>query len=289
MYAMIFRGLFFTAFFTMAVQSVSYGAISWQDLVAQPYVADTQLDLIGQSGGAWEGISVRASVDQDGTRFRVRPGNPNAFQFFNSAAIGPGESITFTFDFNMQLSSGVKVDGSNPPGRASIITRLAPRGATSDIAARLGITMLGGNSSLQSYFGSTPPVPNVREHLNSGVLGFNDTSDASVGLAHDKASFLNFSDGGNTANFSEGRGVGANTAEIAVALADPDRASNDFSYEGWRYTFTNASGTDSINANSQFFFTFEGVNAAAQSVPEPAGFLFMFFAGAVCFSRRVRL
>lgn len=277
---------------SLLLSAISQAAITWDPQTNAPYTAGNTLTFQNSDlGSAWYGIAVDATSSVDGDSFDTFAGD-SAFQFRTADAIPDGGMVTFTFNFNMQMQSGPKWNGSTPPARVGAGGRFVPRvigGVPVDLgASTLAVTTSGGPTTLQSQFGTSPLV-GAQDHNNPGTLIYNDNvTDPSLNLFDDTSAFGSFSGGGNTANFD----VGSDTAQLGAAFADFDRSisANDFSFQSVTYKWTNNSGAE-IARRAQFLFTFEGVNVVAQTalaVPEPSRLLLLCGGALVVCGRRRR-
>ena len=207
--------------------------------------------VVGSSEGFQE-IEVTASADRDGTQFYAQGGAAGRLQFNNAAPLASGETITFTFDFNMQLFAG------NPPVGASdhkISSAAMFRVAASDVEGTLDVSLSGGNDTLPNYFGSTPTIGDLT-HSNPGILQYNDGGNFNGDSVFD--SFPN----ATTARFTEHLpvspapgGVDLDT-QFSIALIDQARNGPDYAYQGWEFSFTNDHPTDALPTGTTFLFTF---------------------------------
>lgn len=237
------------------------------------YTANTPITFtadptINATAPAFTGIQVTATVDQPGNNFFANGSANGQLRFLNTNALNQGESITFNFDFNMQLFSGARPFGVTGNTRAAALFHIDPAGSESagDIDGT-GLLTAGGNiNTLQADFGTTPTV-GALSHTNPNVLDFNNPADASVAVATNRAAFSSFPTS-NSVEFTEG----TDTTRFIVALADPGRSNADFSFTNLTFTYTNDSATP-LPAGSAFIFTFAGQNPDAQlatTIPEPS-------------------
>ena len=110
----------------LAAPQMSEAAVPWVATPTAAYTAYNQITLtadttINSTSPAFDGISVTATADQPGLDFRAMGGAAGQIRFENANPIGMGEMITFDFQFNMQLSSGVRPFGVAGNTRAAAL------------------------------------------------------------------------------------------------------------------------------------------------------------------------
>lgn len=257
------------------------------------YTAGTDLtfDANEVSRPQFTGIELTASANLDGNKFYASGGQ---IRYDLGQSLAMGDSLTFTFDFNMQLFSG-PASAFDPALTGNIRSAALFRVAPFDIDnysfdGTWSATMAGGADSLQNYFGTPLPADGALTHSNSGVLNFNDGS-GSLAQVNNRASYdatNSFNGNDDTVVFTEAQGATPDTTQMGVGIVDPGRTSQDFSFQSWTFTFTNEGGD--IPEDTSFLFTFEGYNPAAQLalVPEPASTSLLALGALLVVSRRRR-
>jgi|GEM_PF-4552017 len=187
--------------------------------------------------------------------------------FENTDVIPGGTEFMLCFDFSVMLESG------SPGGGTRIANEV--RWFEGAPALSLDLEMTGGNNTFQNYAGS-PSGP------SSGNTHFNNTGILRSRGGSNNTTFINFTDA-NTANYTA---PAIPVGEFGVVeLTDPTDSSKDVSFQQSHYFFTPV--TD-LPANTRFQFSFGGVEAIVDPVPEPGRAALLLAGLGICAGRRNR-
>ncbi len=290
-----------SAFASMAY--VDTGTLSYDPATTPTIDIDARPDLYrgtawGPELGAYEGLIITTGVSQAGT---LRA-NGNAIVFTLTDAMVSGESITFDFNFNMQLASGLAPDGTTYR-RAAFYGRLnsnqlalsdgGPMDTTASVTMGGGTTLLnGGTARTQQDMWGTASPPSIGDKVHDVGQSNYSYNDIGTGLDGDGQNgevgtslFNGWTNGGNTSNFIQGDV----THHFGVMIRDRGHKNTDVNYDHWSMTFTN-NATGDIPIGAEIRFTIDGVNEAGQvavAVPEPSGLVILAL-GSLVFIRRLR-
>lgn len=251
---------------SLSTTGTIHAAIIWDAVSPTSLSADTPITFTSsESDASVSDIEVDVTVSHAGDIQASTLGGGGRIVWTNDALISAGQTISFCFDFNRQLASGL----SSPANRhASALF------STVLVDGTVNLSMYGGNDTLQNYFG-TPTLP-ATTHTNANVLEYN------VGAAAGNRATLNSFTSANSISLTEG----TDTSQTAISLRDPILTNQDFSFSGWKFDYI--SDVD-VPADTLFLFTFDGVEIGpAIPVPEPTGSLLALISLSTLALRRKR-